>query len=125
MTDQDFTRILAAVDGYWPGAQFNDNARKAWRQQLAPHTVDQILKALADYSAEGHPRPPFAGQLAARISPPSKARRGDGESELARATRQRNYAAELVKTKKMSKADFDFYDKDFWQPAIDQHTKAA
>lgn len=72
MNDQDFPRILAAVDGYWPNATFKTNAQKAWSHLLRPFTVEAILEALSDYAAEGHPFPPVAGQLAARIKPPTK-----------------------------------------------------
>lgn len=123
MTDQDFTRILNAVDGYWPTANLKDNARKAWRHQLAPFAVDEVLEALSDYAAEGHPFPPMAGQLAARISPPQK--RGNTESEIERVRRQRAEATQLVKAGKMSQADFDFYAEDYWNPVEAAHKDAA
>lgn len=126
MNDADFTRIWNAVDGYWPNATFKDNARKAWRHLLKNFTPDAVLDALSDYAAEGHPYPPVAGQLAARINPPSKTTRaGKRETDLQRATRQRAYAVELVKAGKMPQADFDFYEADYWRPTIDQHTEAA
>lgn len=125
MNDQDFPRILAAVDGYWPNAAFKSNAQKAWKHLLRPFAADAILDALSDYASEGHPFPPVAGQLAARISPPSARGTGERETELERARRQRAYAVELVKVGKMPQADFDFYEADYWRPTIDQHTRAA
>lgn len=123
MTDQDFTRILNAVDGYWERHTLKPNAVKAWRQQLAPFAVDQVLEALSDYAAEGHPFPPMAGQLAARISPPQK--RGNTETEIERVRRQKTYAIECVKRGTMSQADFDFYDQDYWLPTEAAHRDAA
>lgn len=124
MNDADFNRILAAVDGYWPNATFKANAQKAWSHLLRPFTVDAVLEALSDYAAEGHPYPPVAGQLAARIKPPPKSTKaGKRETEYERATRQRAYAVELVKAGKMPQADFDFYEADYWRPTIDAHKK--
>ena len=122
MTQLD-PRILNRVAGYWPGYRMTPQAIAAWTHKLAAVEPDRVLAALDEFSNEDLPTPPRAGQLAARINPHTKADKT--ESELDRVRRQKARATECVKAGTMTPKDFDFYDKDFWQPTIDQHTKAA
>lgn len=110
MTDQDFQRTLAAASGYWPNTNLTENARKAWRHLLGHLPVDAVLNSLSDYAIEGHPFPPVAGQLRARLEPPQPRR----ESEADRCRRQRAKAAADVKAGRMSRKLFDQYDETYW-----------
>mgnify|MGYP001564263138 CR=1 FL=1 len=116
MKDQDFTRIRNAVSGYWPAYTFTPQAIKAWRQQLSPFPVEEILDALADYSAGGNLYPPIAGQLAAQISPPSN-RHTKTETEPDRCKRQMSEYLELMNGpngSNTSRTDFDWYWRTYW-----------
>ena len=108
------SRTFTRCAGYWPNASLNEQARNAWRHLLADTPEASILDALDDYAAEGHTRPPVAGQLAARIDTAKTER----EPEIDRARRQRKYAERCVKERRMPKADFDYYDRRYWQPVF-------
>lgn len=123
MTDKDFSRILDAVDGFWPHAPLKPNARKAWRHLLGKSHIDAALDAISDYAAEGHPFPPVAGQIAARAKPP-QAKTAD-ETELERATRQKRTATQLVKDGKMTQADWNFYEQTYWSLHITPEQEKA
>lgn len=119
MTDQEFSRILTAVSGYWPHAELSEPARKAWRHLLCSLSVDAVLEALAGYAIESHPFPPVAGQLRARVSPPTET--GTRETEVDRCRRQRADAVRRLRDGRMKRADFDFYESEYWSKHIDPH----
>lgn len=105
-------RILNRCSGFWPNAQLTREAVKAWEHLLARFDPQHVLDALDDYAAEGHPRPPVAGQLCARIKPSSDAR--PRETEAQRCRRQRADAERKIKAGKMARADFDHYEQTYW-----------
>lgn len=115
MNDQEFSRLLDAVDGYWPHAPLKPNARKAWRHLLGKFPIGQTLDAIAAYAAEGQPYPPVAGQLAARVSPPKADT--THESEPDRCKRQMAQYLELMNGPNGSNTtrdSFDFYWGSYW-----------
>jgi len=115
LKDQDFTRIRNAVSGYWPAYTFTPQAIKAWRQQLSPFPIEAILDALTSYSGSGNLYPPIAGQLAARISPPTKATKTESEPE--RCKRQMGVYRSMMGRPlggNYTRNDFDWHWQTYW-----------
>lgn len=110
------TRIFNRANGYWPNMPLAANARKAWEHLLGRLDADAVLGALDDYAAEGHTRPPVAGQLAARINPPTKPGETVGETEIQRVRRQKAKATLDVKAGRISQKSFDWYQEKYWGP---------
>lgn len=107
MKDQDFQRILDALDGYW-GVILKGNALKAWRHALGAFTADAALEALHRYAIAGHPFPPKPGQLASLIDTPR-------ETEADRCRRQmREYRAQMGTNRNCTRRDFDWYWTTYW-----------
>lgn len=98
MVKQLDPRIFNRCEGYWQHAQLTPQAVKAWTHLLAGFDPAQVLDALDTYAAEGHTRPPIAGQLAARVNPPKKreqmtaADRQQAWADLRRANRAKDAA---------------------------------
>ena len=103
-------KLFNRCTGYWPNAPLSTQAQKAWTHLLAEIPEGLVLDELDTYAAAGHTRPPVAGQLAAQI------RQSNCELELTRARRQRTYASQLLREGRMKRADFNHYDKIYWQP---------
>lgn len=124
-------RILNRTEGYWPNSPLTAQAKKAWAHLLTQLPADRVLDALDEYAAEGHTRPPVAGQLVARTKPDLEPQ---AESEAARCRRQIQSALGALKNNSnFHREDFDWYWTTYWSkhlpeaayPLTNPPTKAA